>query len=141
VSARNSLNELCSVLDASPIAITRDWWQGLGPKGDWAIRGKFGHIYQDGAGYLLCAVSEQLSTRRWNVIKEELAFCRLTQDGDSEGCLHLSRLPSSAEAELIRSALGIRKRRRVNSGIIGRPFAKSRSGDSPAPPPAQEHAA
>lgn len=86
--------------------------------------GKFDHIYQDGAGYLLCIVSERLSTRRWNVSNEELAFCRLTQDGDSEGCLHLGRLPSSAEAELIRSALGIRKRRRVNPGIIGRPFAK-----------------
>jgi hypothetical protein len=54
-------------------------------------------------------------------------FCRLTQDGDSEGCLHLARLPSSAEAELIRSALGIRKRRRVNPAIIGRPFANFRN--------------
>jgi hypothetical protein len=73
MSTRNSLEELRSVLDASPTAITRDWWRGFGPKGDYAIRGKYGHIYQDGDGYLLCVVSERLSTRRWNAIKEELA--------------------------------------------------------------------
>ena len=39
-----------------------------------------------------------------------LAFCRVTQDGDDEGCLHLDRLPTAAEAELIREAVGIRKR-------------------------------
>ena len=39
-----------------------------------------------------------------------LAFCRVTQDGDDEGCLHLDRLPTAAEAELIREAVEIRKR-------------------------------
>ena len=44
-------------------------------------------------------------------MKAKLRFCERTQDGDSEGCLRLRRLPSPAQAKLIRDALGIRKRR------------------------------
>jgi hypothetical protein len=36
------------------------------------------------------------------------------QDGDDEGCLHLDRLPTEAEAKLIREALGIRRRRHLS---------------------------
>jgi hypothetical protein len=39
-----------------------------------------------------------------------LAFCEVTQDGDAEGCFRLSRLPTPAEAEEIRSVLGIWKK-------------------------------
>jgi hypothetical protein len=55
-----------------------------------------------------------------------LFFCRLTQDGDSEGCLHLDRLPNAAEAIAIREALGIRNWRTMtaiawtNSALIWR---------------------
>jgi hypothetical protein len=35
-------------------------------------------------------------------VKKRLAFCRLTQDGDDEGCFHLDRLPTKNEAETIR---------------------------------------
>jgi hypothetical protein len=75
---------------------------------------------------LLCVVSVKLSTRRWLVIKGKLSFCRLTQDGDSEGCLHLDRLPNAAEAIAIREALGIRNWRTMtaiawtNSALIWR---------------------
>ncbi len=51
------------------------------------------------------------SPRRWTSIKRRLAFCRITQDGDDEGCLHLDQLPTPVQAGLIRQALGIRKRR------------------------------
>jgi hypothetical protein len=73
-----------------------------------------GHIYADGTGFLLCVNAKDerdQSPRRWTNIKRRLAFCRITQDGDDEGCLHLDQLPTPAEATLIREALGIRKRR------------------------------
>jgi hypothetical protein len=52
------------------------------------------------------------------LVKRRLAFCHLNQDGDDEGCLRLDRLPRPQEAELIREALGIRKRRRVSPQVL-----------------------
>ena len=78
------MDELLKALDASPLALRRD------ACGDYRINGKTGHIYADGDGYLLCVMTDE-SVRRWNNIKRNLAFCRLTQDGDDEGCLHLDR--------------------------------------------------
>ena len=126
---------LARLLDASSVALKRDFWRGYGPKGDWGTHGKFGHVYPDGSGFLLVFVSERLSTHRWNAVKRDLHFCRLMQDGDSEGCLHIDRLPTKTEGALIREALGIRKRRaldRANLQIIGRPFVKSVSPDAEA---------
>jgi hypothetical protein len=57
-----------------------------------------------GCWYVRCR-----SGQHWTWTKKRLAFCRLTQDGDEEGCLHLDRLPSSAEAEEIRQAVGLRQ--------------------------------
>jgi hypothetical protein len=106
---------LLTALDASHVALRRD----LNGKGDIGIHGKLGHIYADGTGFLLCITAKDerdQSPRRWTNIKRRLAFCRLTQDGDDEGCLRLDRLPTSAEAALIREALGIRKRRTLTEG-------------------------
>jgi hypothetical protein len=110
---REHLETLLEALDASPLALRRD------ACGDYAISGKSGHIYADGSGFLLC-VSTGESARRWNNVKGRLAFCRLTQDGDDEGCLHLDRLPNPAEADLIREALGIRKRRHLSEEELAR---------------------
>lgn len=115
---RNKLDALIEALHASPTALKRDWWRGERRKGDLGIRGKFGHICADGDGFLLCVVSDTLSTTRWNSIKCKLAFARLTQDGDSEGCLRLERLPTKAEATIIREALGIRRRRHVSAEVL-----------------------
>jgi hypothetical protein len=109
---RNKLDALIELPDASSTTLQRDWWRGGGRKGDWGIRGKFGHIYPDGTGYLICVVS--VSTRRWNSIQHDLAFCRVTQDGDDEGCLHLDRLPAPHEAGVIREALGIKRKRQLS---------------------------
>src|SRR6476646_250896 len=65
----------------------------------------------DGAGWQLVVTPEQeISALQWTWFKKRLAFCEVTQDGDSEGCLRLHRLPTPAEAETIRGILGIRKR-------------------------------
>jgi len=101
-----------TVLEASPLALQRDLSRGEGRKGDWAIHGKLGHIYADGAGYLLWVHTGE-SARRWGAIKDKLSSCQLRQDGDDEGCLHLDHLPTACQAEAIRDALHIRKRRHM----------------------------
>ena len=111
---REGLQTLLAALDASPVALWRDLHRNKRSKGDYGIHGEWGHIYIDGEGFLLCVTAKDerdQSPRRWASIKRRLAFCRLTQDGDDEGCLHLDRLPTRAQAVLIRQALGIRKRR------------------------------
>jgi hypothetical protein len=109
-----TLETLHLTLDASDTALKRDLHRGDGCKGDYGIHGRLGHIYADGDGFLLCVTAQDerhQSPRRWKNVKHRLAFCRLTQDGDDEGCLHLDRMPLPAEAALIREALGIRQRR------------------------------
>ena len=111
---REGLPIFLAALDASLVALQRDLHRDEGRRGDYSIHGKWGHIYNDGAGFLLCITAkderDQLP-RRWTSIKRRLAFCRITQDGDEEGCLHLDQLPTPVQAGLIRQALGIRKRR------------------------------
>jgi hypothetical protein len=102
---RAQLERLVVALDASPRALQRDECD------DWHLRGKLGHVYVDGAGYLLCVGSEE-SARRWNNVKARLSpFCHLINDGDDEGCFTIDRLPTPRQANLIREAMGIRKRR------------------------------
>jgi hypothetical protein len=101
------LEALVVAIDASPRVLRRDQC------GDYMITGKLGHIFADGQGFLL-HVSTRESPRRWTMVKRRLAFCHLNQDGDDEGCLRLDRLPTPQGAELIREALGIRKRRRIS---------------------------
>ena len=102
---KQHLGAMLTALDVSPRALER-------PIGDWQIAGNSGHIMTDGRGFLLY-VSTSESPRRWTGIKKRLGFCRLTQDGDDEGCLYLERLPKADEAVLIREAIGIRKRRHL----------------------------
>jgi len=80
--------------------------------GDWRIEGKQGHIYAHPEGfYLYCSSG---SVRAWGFAKKALAFCTVTQDGDDEGFLRLTRLPTPAEAEIIRDKLGIRKKKELS---------------------------
>jgi hypothetical protein len=122
---RASLRVLLSALDASPRSLQRDFWRGMGRKGDYAIHGKRGHIYPDGDG-LLVYVGD-ISVRQWSAAKRKLSFCQLKVDGDDEGTLHLDRLPSPTEAEAIRQVLGVRKRRRP-SGEAPTPSGEARPG-------------
>jgi hypothetical protein len=116
---RASLKALLAALDASEVALKRDLVRSEGRAGDWAIYGKLGHVYGDGDGYLLCVVADDerdQSVRRWTNVKARLAgICRVTQDGDDEGCLYLDRLPASHEAGVIREALGIKRKRQLSA--------------------------
>ncbi len=100
---RAHLETLLRGLDATPSALWRD------SCGAWAIRGKRGHIYADGKGFLIVFTGK--SIRRWANTKAKLTFCRVTQDGDDEGCLHLDHPPTPTEADLIRDALRIKRKR------------------------------
>jgi hypothetical protein len=78
--------------------------------GAWRINGKRGHIYTwgDGKSWLLYIQAD--SPRHCSSIKKQLSFCRVTQDGDDEGCVRLFGLPTAEQAKAIRGALRIRKR-------------------------------
>jgi hypothetical protein len=67
-----------------------------------AIRGKHGIL----AVRPDCSRDDE-SSRRWNNVKKRLSFCRITQDGNDEGCLPLDRLPIRAEADVIRDAVHV----------------------------------
>ncbi|MGJ4899448.1 hypothetical protein ACQR2B_30990 [Bradyrhizobium oligotrophicum] len=51
------------------------------------------------------------SIRAWNFAKKQLHFCVVRQDGDDEGILTLDRLPTEAEAKVIRDYVGLRQTR------------------------------
>ncbi|MGJ4888837.1 hypothetical protein ACQR1Y_11615 [Bradyrhizobium sp. HKCCYLRH3099] len=77
--------------------------------GDCVIEGSRGEIRACGGTfsiYLQCH-----SVRAWNAAKKQLAFCRVSQDGDNEGILTLDRLPTEAEAKIIRDYVGLRQTR------------------------------
>lgn len=118
---RERLVALLTVLDASPRCLERDW----------QITGKRGHVLADGTGWVLYVTTAERdernidgklrcygSSRRWTFVKRELAFAKLKQDGDDEGCFFLDRLPTSDEAEAIRDAIGLRKRRHLSPNEI-----------------------
>jgi hypothetical protein len=130
---KEHLAALLTALDASPGALERPVCRGW--IGDWQITGKHGHVLPDGAGHLLCVTTDE-SPRRWTSVKQQLAFAHLTQDGEDEGCFHLDRLPTTAEAGAIRDCLGIRKRRIVTAEAraqleAARALAKSPSAGRP----------
>ena len=99
---REALECLLRTLDAAATQLRRD------ECGDPRILGHAGHIYADGSGFLLCVQTR--SARAWGFAKKRLACCRVTQDGNDEGCLALDRMPNAAEAGEIRAVPGIRKR-------------------------------
>jgi hypothetical protein len=105
----NHLDALASALDASPRALRQD------ACGDWQISGKQGHIYADRDGWLIVVTTDE-SPRRWTNVKQRLSpFCRITQDGDDDGCLHLDHLPKPRAASVIREAIGIKRKRQLSA--------------------------
>jgi hypothetical protein len=88
--------------------------------GDWRIEGNRGHVYAvPGAldepsppGFQIYFGGAEVG-RAWLNTKREMAFVKVTQDGDTDGCMLMDRLPTKAEAEVIRTRLAIPKRREV----------------------------
>lgn len=76
--------------------------------GDWNIFGGRGKVFTDASMWYVCF--ECNSKRSWNNLKVKLRFMEVSQDGDEEGILKLSRMPTEKEAEKLRKALGLRKR-------------------------------
>ena len=101
---RAQLRELLAALGAWDRSLRRD------ECGAWAIIGSRGtiHTFGDGQTWLVSIACR--SPMHWTYTKQRLAFCGLCQDGDDEGTLRLHRLPTDAEATVIRDVLGIRKR-------------------------------
>jgi hypothetical protein len=91
---KQHLEAMLTALDASRRALERRC-------GDWQISGSDGHVMTDSRGFLFY-VSTGESPRRWTGIKKRLGFCRLTQDGNDEGCLYLERLPKAEAASRCR---------------------------------------
>lgn len=111
---RKQQERLLAALNASSGALRRD------ECGAWAINGTDGviHTYGDNATWLLCARCR--SPQHWTWTVKGLPFCTVTQAGDDEGCLRLHALPTPSQAEAIRGALGIRKRREVSEAELAR---------------------
>jgi hypothetical protein len=119
----HSLELLLEALDASCRNARRD------DCGDRVISGRAGHIYTDGDNFLVVVMAG--SPRRWTGIKRRLAFCRLSQDGDTEGCLQLGHLPSRSEAALIRDAIRLKRRRHLSPEAIAKARANLKAVSSP----------
>jgi hypothetical protein len=125
---REIQRSLLATLDASKRSLRRD------ECGAWCIAGRKGHVYTWGpsGGWLLVCGAE--SSRAWAAIKGRLPFCKVTQDGDSEGCLRLFDLPTPEQAVAIRKALGLRRKRAANAGSYsGIELASAKTGVSGAP--------
>lgn len=107
---RDTQRRLMRALEAAHTALRRD------ECGAWRINGTHGHVYTwgDDRSWLLYVASG--SPRKWTEDKKRLSFCRVTQDGDDEGCLRLFALPTATEAAAIRRVLGIRRRPRPFRG-------------------------
>jgi hypothetical protein len=96
------LQTLSDALDISHQRIRLD------PCRDWNIVGTRGHVFTDTKlWYVFVAAT---SKRRWNNIKNNLAFMEVSQDGDEEGILKLERMPTPLEAKTIRAVIGLRPR-------------------------------
>jgi len=117
---RQALAKLVPALGCSDTALRRD------DCGDPIIMGKHGHIYAvpgtiaepKRLGFMIYVLSEtsdgetfdRWTCQGWTYAKRALSFAKLVNDGDDEGSLFLDRMPSKAEAEVIRRYCGIRKR-------------------------------
>jgi hypothetical protein len=127
---RKALLELMPTLGCSDTALHRD------DCGEPILRGKHGHIYAvlgsieepKRGGFMIYVLSEtsdgqtfgRWTSQGWTYAKRALTFAKLVNDGDEEGAFFLSRLPSKAEAEVIRRYCGIRKRTELSDERLAR---------------------
>jgi hypothetical protein len=94
------------------MALTRKFLGGVGVYRQIAFPLAAAVVYLDGGAFEFADSRPRESgsaSREWHFVKQRLAFCRLAQDGDCEGTMFLTQLPTAAEATLIREALSLRK--------------------------------
>jgi hypothetical protein len=85
---------------------------------DWTIYGKRGHVYVVPEGFQIVVTGWH--TKGWNICKADLAFARLTQDGEDEGAFILDRDPTPNESEKIRKWVGLKKKRQLDDETLAR---------------------
>lgn len=95
--------------------------------GAWCISGTRGSVHTWGDGVSWALYGACRSARHWTATKARLSFCAVTLDGDEEGCLRLQQLPTAAQANVIRDALGIRKRVEFGAEDLARRRASMKS--------------
>lgn len=110
VKQRPPLLKLVQTLELSASTLRRD------ECGDWALQGKFGHIYASLRGFQIVVTG--WTTRGWNLCKADLSFCVLRQDGGDEGTFTLNKSADPKQAELIRKWVGLRKKRSITDGQL-----------------------
>jgi hypothetical protein len=72
--------------------------------------GMYGNVRVDGDRFGVAVQAR--NRRRYKSAKNKLlSFCILAQDGDNEGVFRLPTLPTKEQAKVIRSVLGLRKKR------------------------------
>ena len=99
---------LLAALNGSNRALCRD------ECGAWCISGERGSVHTWGDGKTWVLFVSCRSVRHWTATKARFSFCKVTQDGDDEGCLRLFNLPTPDQAAIIRNVLGIRKRQEIS---------------------------
>jgi hypothetical protein len=72
--------------------------------------------------------------RTWTYLKNRLSFCRVTQDGGDEGYFRLFDLPTPEQADLIRKAIGLKRRTSfIRGNVTHLKFTTARRGVSASP--------
>lgn len=104
---REALLPLLEALNCRRTCLRRD------ECGDWAVRGLKGHLYAVPEGFQIFVLGCG-SARKWGAAKKALAFAKITQDGDNEGGMIFSGLPTPAQAASIRRYCAIPKRRELS---------------------------
>jgi hypothetical protein len=112
VDQREALLSFAKAIGSRDAALRRDECS------DWRINGAHGHVFAVPEGFQVFVLD--WSAKGWNAAKRALSFAKLCNDGDDEGAFILDRLPTAAEAEVIRHWCRIAKKRAVSEEMLAR---------------------
>src|SRR6516164_3553311 len=100
--------------------------------GDWVIAGSRGTIRACNGTFSVFVACR--SRRHWFFVRQALdGFCSITQDGDDEGVLRLTRLPAGEEIVRLRHVIGLRQTGSAPAiSISSRLQGQTNAGDAPA---------
>jgi hypothetical protein len=101
--AYRDLEMLIELSGSSPRALTQDGY------GKPMMVGTRGHVYADRKGFVIYVFAAN-EGRRWSRAKRDLVFCTVPQDYEEEGVFRLDRMPTKAEAVLIRETIEARRK-------------------------------